>query len=174
MAEPTPPPKPAAPAQPGPHDRRALLDAYQNLVRSEQEKQAAGPTPPDAAPPRAFFWLSTLTAIVALSALLLLRPAWLFTTPPAESTALMEASLRVQIFVEIERIERFRSDSGRVPGSAAEAGIPVGAPVSYSSDGVSYSLSGRNGPVALTYSSGTPPAQFLGNSYQVIRARGTP
>lgn len=173
MAESTPPHKRTPPPPPDPRDRRALLDAYQTLVRTEQERQAAGPPAPAPPPSRSGFWLLSLLLIGALSALLVIRPSWMFTTPPSESPALMEASLRVQMFVEIERIEKFRSDSGRIPASEAEAGLTAGSGLGYLANGANYTLTGTNGPVALTYSSGTPPAEFLGKSYEIVRARGT-
>ena len=167
------PPRPSAGAAPSqPHDRRALLEAFQDVVRSEAEKKAAGPSAPEAPPSRAPFWVVSLLLAAGLTALLLLQPPWLFTSPPPESRAMQEASLRVQMFVEIDRLERFRTQTGRAPASATEAGLGAGSDLSYEATPSGYRLTGRNGPVTLTYNSGTPPAEFLGNAYQVVRARG--
>ena len=167
------PPRPSAAAPPSqPNDRRALLEAYQDVVRSEAEKKAAGPPVPQAPPSRAPFWVVSLLLAAGLTALLLLQPPWLFTSPPPESRAMQEASLRVQMFVEIDRLERFRTQTGRAPASATEAGLGAGSDLTYEATPGGYRLTGRNGPVTLTYNSGTPPAEFLGNAYQVVRARG--
>jgi hypothetical protein len=175
MAEPPRPsgsnPRPGRPSPQSGYDRRQLLEAYQTLVRSEQERQAAGPPPPPKPPSRAPFWVATLTLIALLAAGLALRPAWLFNEPKPEPRELMEAGLRVQMFVEVEKIERFKEQTGRLPSSAEEVGIAAGSGVRYEGHGQNYTLTGTYGPVTLTYSSGTPPNEFLGNSYQVIRGR---
>lgn len=167
-------PRPSGtPAPGGSPDRRALLEAYQNLVRAEAEKKAAGPELRGVRPNRVPFWTFTAVLILALGAMLLTEPAWLFTQPKAESREVQEASLRVQMFVEIERLERFRADSGRPPATAAEAGIAAGTNILYEAEGTGYRLLGRNGPITLTYNAGMAPADFLGNAYQIIRARET-
>ena len=165
-----PPPPPAPP--PGQHDRTKLLEAYQNLVRSEQEKRSsvAGPVLP---PSRAPFWITTVLLISGLSSLLVLQPQWLFPRPPAETPVLQVASLRVRMFVEIDRIEQFRSLNGRLPVSLREAKADsVG--LQYRPTQTSYSLVGRNGPVALTYTSSMAPRDFLGQSYELIAMRSRP
>ncbi len=172
MAEPTPPPAPS-PAPSGQPDRRALLEAYQSLVKSEQDRRvSAAHLPPDR-PSGQGFWIGALVAIVALAGLLFLQPGWLFTKPVQESTTLMDASLRVRMFVEIERIEQFRRDSTRLPATLDEAGVP-GDGLDYDVEDGHYTLTGTNGPRVLAYSSDTPPETFLGDSYRLIRERGRP
>ncbi len=160
---------PPSPTPSGQHDRTKLLEAYQNLVRSEQEKRTsvAVPVPPES---RAPFWATTFLVIAGLSSLLVLQPQWLFPRPPAESPALQEASLRVRMFVEIDRIEQFRSLNNRLPANLREAKADsVG--LHYRPTEASYTLVGRNGPLALTYSSSMTPRDFLGQSYELISMR---
>lgn len=170
MAQPTPPPSPAPSGQP---DRRALLEAYQNLVRSEQDRRESESHLQPAEPSGHGFWITTSVTIIVLGALLVLQPAWLFTKMEQEPPAVSEASLRVRMFVEIDRIERFRSDSGRLPATLAEAGVPPDGLIFNVEDG-RYTLTGVNGALSLVYSSDTPPQTFLGDSYRLIRERGRP
>lgn len=160
---------PPSPTPSGQHDRTKLLEAYQNLVRAEQEKRnsVAVPAPPES---RAAYWITMLVLIAGLTSLLVLQPRWLFPRPPEESPALREASLRVRMFVEIDRIEQFRSLNGRLPLNLREAKADsIG--LQYKPDQASYTLAGRNGPLTLTYSSSMTPQLFLGKSYDLISMR---
>lgn len=170
MAEPTPPPAPAPSGQP---DRRALLEAYQSVVKSEQERRVSEAQPRPVPSSGWGFWITTAALIVTLAALLITQPAWMFNKPVEEPAAIVDASLRVRMFVEIERIERFRRDSARLPATLAEAGIP-GDGLTYEPYDGGYTLTGANGPHALAYSSDTPPDSFLGDSYRLVRERGRP
>jgi hypothetical protein len=160
---------------PGQHDRTKLLEAYQNLVRSEQEKRQSASHPVVVRPPsRAPFWVTMSLLIVGLSSVLVLQPAWLFPQPVEETPALKEASLRVRMFVEIDRIEQFRSNNGRLPASLREAKADSTG-LQYRPQQDAYSVVGRNGPLALTYTStAMAPRDFLGQSYQLILMRNRP
>ena len=162
-------PPPPTPQPSGQHDRTKLLEAYQNLVRAEEEKRTsvAVPIPTES---RAPFWVSTLLLIAGLSSVLILQPEWLFPRPPVESPALREASLRVRMFVEIDRIERFRAENGRLPATLREARADS-AGLLYRSSDASYNVVGRNGPLSLTYTSSMTPQDFLGQSYHLIAMR---
>jgi len=108
-----------------------------------------------------------------LAATLFLQPAWLFPRAPEESPALREASVRVLMYVAIERIEQFRAEHGDLPQTLLEAGSDTTG-LSYTVGPSGYSLTGQNRGVTVTYSSGTSPREFLGNSYQLIaQRRGT-
>ena len=160
---------PPSPTPSGQHDRTKLLEAYQNLVRSEQEKRnsIAVPVPPE---PSAPYFIMMVLLIGGLASLLVLQPQWLFPRPPEETPALREASLRVRMFVEIDRIEQFRSLNGRLPGTLAEAkSDSIG--LSYQPAQESFSLVGHNGSLMLTYNSSMTPRDFLGQSYTLITLR---
>ncbi|MEO8634989.1 MAG: hypothetical protein ABI587_06910 [Gemmatimonadales bacterium] len=162
---PTPSPAPA----PGQHDRTKLLEAYQNLVRSEQEKRASVALPVRP-PSRAPFWITAVLVIGGLSSVLVLQPEWLFPRAPIETPALQEASLRVRMFVEIDRIEQFRSLNGRLPLNLVEAKADSMG-LSYRPSGEAYSFVGRNGALSLTYNSSMSPRDFLGQSYELVAMR---
>ncbi len=150
-----------------PDPRQALLEAYQDVVRTAGQKPT--PAPPDP-PSRLPFWIGSLTLIVALSLIGIWQPSWLFTPQAKESPALVEASLRVRIYSEIQRIERFQAVNHHLPATLAEAlGDSTG--VVYQPTGEQYTLTGRNGALTIVYKSETPAKQFVGNSYAIIRAR---
>jgi hypothetical protein len=167
MANKTPAPPSETP------DRRALLQAYQDVVRSEKEKRghpALSEGPPG---PRYHVLIPLLLMLAGLSAALVLRPAWLFTPPLVESPAIRDATLRVLMYLQIDRIERFRAAKGRLPASLDEAGGDTTA-VHYAPGTSGYLLTGNAKGGTLTYDSRIPPKVFLGNSYHLIQNRGRP
>lgn len=161
------PPREPLPPPTGRPDRRALLEAYQEVVRTTR----ARPSPrrlivPDRTP----FWLGATAIILGLLALLVFQPAWLFNRPPAEPPQLQEASLRIRMFVEIDRVQRFKEAHGRWPVSIVEAGGDSTG-LTFEHFGEGFVLSGSNGLMTLRYQSGESPEAFLGNSYQAVRER---
>jgi len=167
MADATPPPAPTPP--PGAHDRRALLQAYQDVVRTEHDKRTTQPVPVRP-PSRAPFWVSTALLIGVLAGILVLQPGWLFPKAPQESMELRTASLRVRMYVEIDQIEAFRTANARLPATLAEAGADTTG-LRYNAGGDSYSLEGENHGVTLTYTSSQSAKDFLGNSYELLTQR---
>lgn len=162
-----PPPEPKPPPTGAP-DRRALLAAYQDVLREVKTQPKSRRRLP--VPSRAPFWIAVVAAIVGLSSLLVFQPAWLFNQPPTESPQEQEASLRIRMYVEIDRIARFKDTHKKLPESLSEAGAD-GSGLVYEHHGDSFALSGRNASLALTYRSGESPDAFLGSSYDVVRAR---
>lgn len=164
-----------APSQPGTTnqpsgqpDRRALLQAFQDVVKSEKDKKSGESTLAPAARPVFLIVMSLILA--ALTAVLLTQPAWLFPRAPEETPGLREASLRVRMYVEIERIEQFRAANGRYPESLLEAGGDTTA-LTYSAGPAGYTLTGQNRGALATFVAGSNPREFLGNSYQLISRR---
>jgi hypothetical protein len=146
-----------------------LLEAYQEVVRTAKERQSAQEVPEPAPSRRPFFtFMLAMAAVLAL--LLIWQPGWLFTKPPAESREMKVASLRVRMYSEIQHIDQFRASHGRLPTTLPEAGGDSTGVV-YSRGEDHYTLTGTNQDVTLTYSSDTPPKNFLANSYDVIRGR---
>jgi hypothetical protein len=162
-----PPPQPPPPPT-GKPDRRALLQAYQEVVRTTKEKPARVKAAP---PTHRTFWITTGLTIAGLAALLVFQPGWMFSRPPAEPPQLQEASLRIRMFVEIERVDRFKVAKGRLPTSLLEAGGDTTG-LRFAPAGVTYTLVGWNGPLQLRYTSDGSAEAFLGNSYQLVRERG--
>jgi len=157
---------------PNPRDqmsREMLLAAKQALIQgqAQQRIEDAKVPPPES---RRGFQFSMAALALALAVALVVRPAWIFPRPETESPALREASLRVRMYIEADLIERYRRNQGRLPATLLESeGDTTG--LKYTQDGQTYSLTGENGGIVLTYSSTTPAAEFLGNSYELIKAR---
>ncbi len=164
-----PPPSPAPAQPPGSHDRRALLQAYQDVVRTEHDKRTTQPVP-EVPPSKAPFWITMSLLIAVLGGILVIQPGWLFPKPPEESVELRTASLRVRMFVEIDRIEQFKTASGRLPATLGEAGADTTG-LRYNVGGDAYSLEGTNKGVTLTYTSNQSAKDFLGNSYDLLAQR---
>lgn len=90
-------------------------------------------------------------------------PLWLQPPPPPPSTAHLEASLRLSLYLEGQRIESFRRSEGRLPETLAEigGGIPE---IRYSrTDRGTFHLVGITDARTLFYSSSLSqtPAEFL-------------
>lgn len=163
-------PTPGTP--PGPHDRSALVQAFQDVVRTEHDKRT-NPPPVEKPASRLPFQLALIGLAFVLATILAMQPAWLFPKAPVESPALQEASLRVRMYVQIDRIEQYKSANGRLPATLGEAGIDSTG-LRYSAGGDGYSLSGVNRGVSLTYSSSQAPKDFLGSSYRLLSQRRRP
>ena len=163
------PPSPPPGQQPGSPDRRALLQAFQDVVRTEQEKQSQSSSP-EPSTTRWGFLASMGLLVAGLVAVLLLQPTWLYSKAPEETPALREASLRVRMFVEIDRVGQYQARMGHLPKSLTEVGADTTG-LTYLSDSTGFSLTGRSQGLSLTYESTTPARDFLGNSYTQISQR---
>ncbi|HTO73206.1 MAG TPA: hypothetical protein VMJ30_05275 [Gemmatimonadales bacterium] len=110
---------------------------------------------------------------VLLAAALVLHRLWLDpVSVPPESREIREASLRLAMARQIHGIEAWRAaHGGALPDSAAAAATSL-SPFDYQVQGGSYTLSGSNGDIKVTYRSTDSLATFLGNSYEVVRQRG--
>jgi hypothetical protein len=164
--------RPPRHSSPGSPDRRALAQAFQDVVRTEQGKQPKRPEPRLGSGRRGARPVLFLVA-VGLLLTLLTQPRWLFRRPPEEPPALQEASLRVRMYVEIDRVERFRTESGRLPQTLLEAGADTSG-LTYTPGEGGYTLRGVNNGLTLTYRSDMAPREFLGESYRLITQRGKP
>lgn len=163
------PRRPSSSPKPASQDRKAeLLQAYQDVVKFANEKPA--PLPPDP-PSRLPFWITTVMLILILTTLSIWQPPWLFSPKLKESPALVEASLRVRIYSEIVRIERYQQqNNNQLPATLTAAGGDTTG-VKYELVKAGYTLTGRSGPLVIVYKSEIPPRQFVGNSYGLIRSR---
>lgn len=157
-------------------EKKALIEAFDQVLKADAEKRDQ-----DAAPPkRVRKW--PLHPIAVLSLLLLAgvgayltvtRPVWLFERGlPAESSEIQDASLRLAMALQFQRIERFRSEHGRLPRSLAEAGEPLAGVTYRQTGGGQFVLSGVNGSVSLVLRSTESVRAFVANSYVTIQRRG--
>ena len=166
---------PAQQNQPSP-EKQALIEAYEKVLVADAEKrEKEAATRPAVAPRRRMHPVAILSllVLVAVGAWVgLARPSWIFERgAPAEPVSMQEASLRLAMAMQFQRIERFRSQSGRLPTTIDEAGPPMPG-VRYQArhpDG--FTLTGTNGVVTLTLQSTESVSAFVGNSYELIQGR---
>lgn len=166
---------PAQQNQPSP-EKQALIDAFEKVLQADAEKREKDQVARPAGPRRRRLHpvaLLSLLILVAVAAYIgLARPAWIFERgAPAEPVSMQEASLRLGMAMQFQRIERYRAQSGRLPTTMEEAG-PVMPGIRYQArhpDG--FTLTGTNGAVTLTLQSTESLTAFVGNSYELIQGR---
>jgi hypothetical protein len=171
------PAPPSAKAPAASAEKKALLDAFDTVLKTQAEEREANLREAEArrrarASSRPLLAASALIVLGLGAYLAIAQPTWVFApraTP--ETLALKEASLRIAMANVSQHLHRFQQRNGRLPDSLAEAGAHD-AGLSYQRLGASaYRLVGENGPAHVTFSSDEPLTDFLGNSYQIIARR---
>ncbi len=80
----------------------------------------------------------------------------------------IDASTRMHIFLAAQRVSAYQRTKGRLPGDLIEAGVDTSgllyARLSDTLFEISSSVAGRQ----LAFTSGTSPAEFLGNTFSVL------
>jgi hypothetical protein len=168
---------PKAPSPPPSAEKKALLDAFDTVLKSQAEERDASEREAEArrrsrASSRPLLATSAVILLVVGTYLAVMQPAWVFAPRPTpESLALQEASLKIAMANAAQHVERFRHRNGRLPESLAEAGARSDE-LNYSRlGGSSYRLVGDNGPAHATFTAEESLTDFLGNSYQIIARR---
>lgn len=159
------PPEPSA-------EKRALLEAYEAALQ-QPGRRASDPTP------RRSFGFLTVACVVALVAigawLYATRPDWVFARgAPPQSAAVREASLRLAMAAQFERIERFRDSAGHLPARLADVGSVSGNLTYTTTQFGGFVLEGADSALQLTLRSDDSLRTFVGNSYEVVSRRGAP
>jgi hypothetical protein len=107
--------------------------------------------------------------------LLVARPPWFFTPPPPpETVAIQEASLRLMLVREADRLKRYRAQHGKLPSTLEQAGSPVHGVLYQTSNDSTFRLIAAFGGETIGLSSTDSVGAFLGNSLKVIASRGRP
>lgn len=164
------------PPSPSPTGKKALLDAFGDVMRSQVQTQLEEAAARQAAARararrQRVMWLVAVALIGVNGYIWAARPAWLFPPPaPGESTEMKEASLRVGMATVARKVEQFRERHGRLPASLTEAGASLEG-IRYRVADTTYTLTGVNGPVALSLTSADSLAVFVGDSYRLITRR---
>ena len=115
-----------------------------------------------------WFGLGILTAISAY--LWIGPPEWILPVPPAPPTVELEdAGLRLNMYLQAMRIERFRTAEGRLPESLAEVGDSIGDIQYHRVSNLTYRLSGSSDNMVLGYTSSDPLEDLLSDAMAVIR-----
>lgn len=155
--------------------KQALLDAAQAAVADAKEKAAQRRRRPTSPGTKTFFTIVSIALFAGGIYLLAVRPAWFFTPPPPpETVAIQEASLRLTLVRETERVKRYRSQHRRLPGSLEEAGSPVKGLTYEKQSDSTFRLIATFGDGTIGLSSTDSVSTFLGNSLKVIASRGRP
>jgi hypothetical protein len=156
-------------------EKQALLEAFDEVLKAEAETrdQAPGRAPSRPWPVHPVVVLALLVLAGTGTYIGVVRPPWLFQRGmPPESASIQDASLRMGMAVQYQRIERFRQANGRLPESLAQVGEPMQG-ISYERLGTDqFVLRGRNGGVSLELHSTDAVREFVANSYMVIQRRG--
>ena len=96
-------------------------------------------------------------------------PGWVQRSPvPVPTLEQDEASLRLVMFLQAQRIESFRIERGRLPENLEEAGVPLPGVDYTPMAGQTYYLRGEGGQAHLGYYSSQPMETFLGDSEDLL------
>ncbi|NIP57597.1 MAG: hypothetical protein GWM92_08960 [Gemmatimonadetes bacterium] len=104
-------------------------------------------------------------------------PSWAqMAVPAAPTVERNEASLRLALYVQAQRIEQFQSERGRLPQSLGEVGSPLPGIRYTATPRDTYHLIGTNDDLTLFYSSTLTlsPEAFLGDAEEIVFANGAP
>jgi len=161
-----------APTPPTP-EKRALIDAYESALKASAERRDAASRPSGPRRTRPVFWVILLLAVGGAGAVAILRPEWIgIEAPLTEPPAVREASLRLAVALEAQRVLRYQRAHGQLPATLAEAGaVMPGIIYQPSRDGI-YEISAADGDIAVLYRSTTSLRTFVGNSYDAVKRRG--
>lgn len=139
------------------------------VLRDQKRRTERGPVPaPSARNQRA----RVLTFVVSLGLAFYVwfgSPSWAQPyVPPAPTPVEVEAGLRMAIYLQIQRIEVFREENGRLPLSLDEAGNRLPGVRYEQITGDVYRLRGRTDDLRITYISAQSPHEFLGDAYRIV------
>ena len=163
-------------SSPTTHDSKTdLLEAAKAVVQERNEKAgqaAARRMQPEV---RKRVGVLSLLALGGL-ALLVLQPGWLAGPKrlPPESAAVAEASVRLSMLREQQRVADFLQRNGRLPTTLSEAGVTVPGLGYEALPQQEFRLFAQVGESLLVLRSSDSMTLFLGNSLKEIKNRGRP
>jgi hypothetical protein len=158
--------------QPARDSKTDLLEAARAVIKDRDEKARRARMKPEE---RRRVSLLTLLSLAGL-VLVLLRPSWLAGPKalPPESPAIVEASMRLSMLREWQRVSDFAKQTGRLPASLAEAGSTTPGIGYEALPEQHFRLFAQAGDSLLVLSSTDSISHFLGNSLREIKNRGRP
>jgi hypothetical protein len=145
----------------------ALADVLEDQkTKARARNEAAGPQSRQTGP----FKVVALLALALVSVYLWFgSPSWLSTEKDNPvSPQLVEAGARMEVYLTALRVEDYRTQEGRLPGSLAEAGAEDSKVEYERLDGQRYRLSLSVPSGVVSYLSTSPLEAFLGDAPQVI------
>jgi len=88
--------------------------------------------------------------------------------PPPISAVEVEAGLRIEMYVQSTRIQRYLEENGRLPSDLDEIGEDANGLQYVAISSTNFVLTGESGGVAVSYRSTTPAADLLADAKQVV------
>lgn len=148
-------------------DERAR--ALAAVLRDQNERTARGPVPA-AAPGNQRTRLLTFVVSFGLAVWVWFgSPSWAQPyVPPAPTPVEVEAGIRMAMYLQMQRIEVFREENGRLPLSLDEAGERLRGVEYEQITAEVYRLRGWAEGFHVTYVSAQSPHEFLGNAYRIV------
>ena len=143
----------------------ALSDVLKDQVRRDELRSTAAPK----AAERARVHASVPPALALVSIWLwVFPPAVLIPQVPTVPPAAQEAGLRMEMFIQLTKIQRYMLENGSLPARLDDVGER--------SDGVQYrrlgddvfQLSGQTGDITVDYTSTEPEEQLLGDARAIV------
>jgi hypothetical protein len=167
-------PETASHPQTSPESKKALLDAFDSVLKTQAEERDAERQARERRArrfSRPLMVICAVTILFAATYLYVERPEWVFPLPPTpQSLAVREAGLRISMASAAQHVERFRARTGRLPATLEAAGAhPEG--LRYLPAQTSYQVEGDLNGRKLVFVSGESMAAFVGNSFEVIARR---
>jgi len=152
-----------------------LLEAAKAVVQERNEKAeraAARRMQPEVRRRVGVLSLLGLAGLLVIA----LQPSWL-TGPralPPETPAIVEASVRLSMLREQQRVVDFLKRTGRLPATLSEAGVSVAGLGYEALPQQEFRLFAQAGDSLLVLRSSDSMTLFLGNSLREIKNRGRP
>ncbi len=143
------------------------------VLRDQAERVEAARAAEERTRKRTRIRRGVLTVVwAAMAYVWLASPSWLAVKPPPVPTVADEArSLRVDMFLQSQKILAYQKQHGRLPYVLAEAG-PVFPGMRYHrKDSRFYELFGTSARVRLEYDSETSPLAFVGPAAGVLEGK---
>lgn len=152
-----------------------LLEAAKAVVRDRNEKaeqESARRMQPEV---RRRVGVLSLLAVAGLL-VIVLQPSWLNGPKalPPESPAIVEASVRLAMLREQQRVVDFLKRNGRLPATLSEAGVSLPGLGYEALPQQEFRLFAQAGDSLLVLRSSDSMTHFLGNSLREIKNRGRP
>ncbi len=152
--------------------KQELLVAAEAAVSETRGETAAGGPGPARSRPRLLISGATLIALLG-TYVSVLRPEWVFPAEPvAESPQISEASMRLALVRERQRVEEYLRTHGRLPASLFEAGGRLPDATLSPGSANSFTVSVPHAGQLLELRSSDRLEDFLGNSLEIILSRG--
>jgi hypothetical protein len=167
-------PETASHTQTAPKSKKALLDAFDSVLKTQAEEREAERQAREQRARRFSRPLLVMCAVIILFAgtyLYVERPEWVFPLAPTpQSLAVREAGLRISMANAAQHVERFRGRTGRLPATLAAAGAHSEG-LRYLPGQTSYQVEGDLNGRKLVFVAGESMAAFVGKSFEVIARR---